>query len=264
MNKNNSRFSSKFKSNSLLQPSCNLIKKTRNLQPIIFSALCEILKLNIMKTILIFIFLASCQGNVNTNKNEGGSFMPSYKELLKTDSKNKDFIEFFDSTSNIYSNFKYGFSMKFPSNWTIDKGFAEHTIIRGLEEDSAITFPINVFEIKDSGNDDISIWKIFDSNRDLVEKQFKKEMEFALQSAIFDYANQKVYFDNHEAIQREFTYNVKHLDSYYQMKAKMYQVAKPPYVFTIGFHVPLFFFEENPIRYNSIFDGFYFNTQREN
>lgn len=128
-----------------------------------------------MKTILIVIcFLsASCQGGNLKSKNSKEDFMPSYKEQLSNNSGKKNFTEFYDSTSNIYSNYQYGFSMKFPSNWAVDKGFSEHTIIRGLEKDSAITFSINVIEIKDGANDKFSIWKYFDSNREFVETQFK-------------------------------------------------------------------------------------------
>ncbi len=146
----------------------------------------------------------------------------------------------------------------FPPNWTIDRGFSEHTVIRSVEQDSAITFSISVFDIVGSENDNFSIWKAFDTDRSVYDSQFKADAESSLQSALHQYNVGKITFDNHEALKREYIFDIKHIDFEYQMKAIMYQISKPPYLFTVGIQLPLLFFEENPERYFSILDGFYF------
>ena len=66
---------------------------------------------------------------------------PSLKEKVSKD-------EHLDNKTNIYSSFKYGFAVDFPDNWTIDRGVSKNTIIRCVQKDSAISFSINVIEVK--------------------------------------------------------------------------------------------------------------------
>lgn len=176
-----------------------------------------------------------------------------------------EFNEFFDSISNNYSNYKYGFSIKFPIKWSHDKGFSEYTIIRGFQKDSAITFSINVIEINgESNKNDFSIWQYYDNNRESVENQLKKQIEASLKSKIQNYNVNKIYIDNHETLKRDYIYTQKNQDNEYQMRSVMYQIAKPPYIFTLGLQIPLFFFEENPDRYNAIINDFHFIHSKSN
>lgn len=65
-------------------------------------------------------FLISC----NSKKEKdpmNDLFEPSYKEQKK----NIEFSEYFDSLSNIYSNYKYNIAIRSPKNWKRDEGVSE-------------------------------------------------------------------------------------------------------------------------------------------
>lgn len=207
--------------------------------------------------ITLLASLLSCAGQTE-NKDRQKYLKPSYKEIITASPDSTKFIEFFDSTANIYSNFKYGFSIKFPQDWQIDKGFSEHTVVRGYQEDNAATFSVNVIEVDVNRNSSFSLWSYFDENRSNVEAQYKTQIEKLLNSQISEYSAQKVYLDNHEAIQREFMYSVKNFDTEINMKGLMYQVTNVPFVYTIGLHVPLLFFNADSEGYRSLINGFYF------
>ena len=97
---------------------------------------------------LIFIsFLISCQSN-KTKKNKINDFEKSFKE-----EKGEGFTEYLDSTTNIYSNFKYHVAIDAPDNWKTDAGVSEHTIFRTYQPDSSLTFSINVIELKFGENE---------------------------------------------------------------------------------------------------------------
>lgn len=198
--------------------------------------------------------------HVSNGSNSGTEkmFNESYKERLSDDPEQEEFTEFFDEESNIYSNHLYDFSVIFPPNWTTDRGFSEHTVIRGIEKDSAITFSVNVFDVGGGKDDEFSIWKDFDSNRSRYDSQFKTGTESSLQSTLYNFSVAKITYDNHKAIKTEYVYDVKHIDFEYQMKAIMFQISKTPYIYTIGIQVPFMFYEENPERYFTILNGFYF------
>jgi len=95
-------------------------------------------------SIVVWLLFEQCQNTPNKEI----YFKPSFKELINSSSGDAGFEEFYNSSTRIYSNYRYGFAFKWPSGCTIDRGFSEHTIIRGVQEDSAISFSINVFEIK--------------------------------------------------------------------------------------------------------------------
>jgi hypothetical protein len=206
---------------------------------------------------MLFIVVA-CSGQ--TGNKSSSDFRPSYKEIISTNSDSVGFIDYYDSTSNLYSNFKYGFSIKFPMDWSIDKGVAEHTIIRGYQEDYAASFSVNVIEIDIENPKTFSMWKFYDENRTLFESQFRDGIENLIKSELYDYNVKKVYVQNNEALQRDFIYNLKHLDKEIQMKGTMYQITKLPFTFTVGLHVPLIFYEEEPDRFDTLINGFMFGV----
>jgi len=42
------------------------------------------------------------------------------------------------------------------------------------------------------------------------------------------------------------------------MKTLMFQIANPPFIFTIGIHLPLEIYDEDSSKYNYIFNKFHF------
>ena len=212
-----------------------------------------------MKALIVLftsmVFL-SCTSNINEKVSNNEGFMPSYKEL-STDTNNVNtFIEHFDSITNIYSNFRYGFSMNFPNNWDIDKGVSEHTIIRAYEKDSSISCAVNVIEIEMDKNSKQTMWSVLAKNEELIETQLKQMVEKSLKTKIDYYSLEKIYIKNYEALKREYTYTVKNLDYQFEMRTLMYQLINPPYTYTVVLNVPNIFYTENPHRYNTIVDGF--------
>lgn len=213
--------------------------------------------------VLIVIITVSCSGQMGNKKNSN-DFRPSYKEIITTNPDSVGFIDYYDSTSNLYSNFKYGFSIKFPRDWSIDKGVSEHTVIRGYQEDYAAAFSVNVIEVDVESTTSFSMWKYYDENKTIFESQFRSGIENLLKSEINDYRVKKVYIQNNEALQRDFAYNLKHLDTEIQMKGIMYQITKVPFTYTIGLHVPLIFYDEDPDRFDSLINGFMFGFIKPN
>lgn len=213
--------------------------------------------------IIIFFIVVSCTGQVD-NKKASSDFQPSYKEMITNNPDSVGFIEYYDSTSNLYSNFKYGFSIKFPKDWSIDKGNSEHTVIRGYQEDCAATFSVNVIEVDVVNITSFSMWKYYDENKTTFESQFRSGIENLLKSEIRDYRVKKVYIQNNEALHRDFIYDLKHLDTDIEMKGAMYQITKVPYTYTIGLHVPFIFYKEDPDRFDSLINGFLFGFIKPN
>lgn len=188
----------------------------------------------------------------------GVSFMPSLEKNATSELDSEAAIEFYDSISNIYSNKKFGFSIKFPYGWSNDRGVSEHTIIRGYQEKNGASFSVNVIEVDVEKDVPFSMWKFYDENSVSLEKQFRNGMEDLYKTQLLDYSIKKVYIHNNEAIQRDFVYNYCHLESETLMKVIMCQTTKPPFAFTIGIQLPLTSFKEDPVFYSTLISEFKF------
>lgn len=178
-------------------------------------------------------------------------FEPSFKES----SLHGNTVEHLDSNTLVYSNFKYGFAMDFPNNWSIDRGVSEHTIIRAGQMDSAISFSINVIELSDMQSD-IGIWTLWDNEAMGLEASYKNMLPKLVNSEIFNYKPRKVYVSNREAIEIRFNYLVREVDVEYEMQCLFYSIYMIPYTYTIGMHIPRVFYDENPNRYNYMINNF--------
>lgn len=150
--------------------------------------------------------------------------------------------------------------MNFPYPWKFNKGNSEHTIARWIQEDSAFTFSIGMNELSVKDKKD-NIWKAFENERN--DKTFLKGIEDQLQSAVFQYNAEKIWFANHPAIQRSFVYEVRQYDESYDMKAMMIQIGKENKIYTLGLHLPLFYNNSNPEQFERIMEGFYFVAQNQ-
>jgi hypothetical protein len=201
--------------------------------------------------IFLIAFTYLKQLNIETNKNTS-DFEPSYKESnLKGNS-----VEHLDSLTLIYSSFKYGFSMDFPNNWSIDRGVSEHTIIRGVQIDSSISFSVNVIELKDMKSKDLNIWDLWDNKSMGLEKNYRKMLPKMVNSDIWNFKPRKVYVSNKEAVEIKFNYIVREVDVEYEMQSLFYIIYRLPYTYTVGLHVPKVFYDENPERHNFLINNF--------
>ena len=187
------------------------------------------------------------------NQNNKNDFAPSFKEQ----NTSSDFVEHLDSTTLIYSNFKYGFSIDFPDNWDIDRGMAEHTIIRAAQKDSLFLFMVNVVETKDTKSD-ISTWLLWDNKSFNMKEKYISSMKKSLNMDINNISTRKIYVSNNEAIEIKFTYLVKEIDFQYEMQSVFYYILRNPYTYTIGIKAPKMFYDENPERFNHLITQFGF------
>jgi len=212
---------------------------------------------------LFLVLMVACRVQVG-DKEKTDNFKPSYKEIISSKPDTINFVEYFDSTTNIYSNFKYGFSIKLPFDWDIDRGLSEHTVIRAHHEKNAAAFFVNVIEPDINDSFSFSLWKYLDKNRDELEFQYKNSMRELLNTSIYNYSVKKVYIDNHESLHSAFCYTLRHLNTEIQMLGTMFQISNLPYLFTAGFHVPLIVYNVNPSEFDSLINGFHFNYRKPN
>lgn len=198
---------------------------------------------------IIILFTYFQEWNIK-NKTAKSGFEPSYKEL----NEEKDLVEHLDSTTLIYSNFKYGFSMNFPDEWNIDRGVSEHTIIRGVQNDSALSFVINVIELKDMKSENLNIWELWDNKN--MDLEYRKILPKLVKSDIYNYNSRKVYVSNTEAIEIKYNYIAKDVDVECEMQSHFYSIYQLPFTYTVGLHAPKIFYEKNPVRYDHLIKNF--------
>lgn len=180
-------------------------------------------------------------------------FSPSFKESKD----NAKFEEYLDSTTLIYSNYKYGFSIDYPDHWQLDAGLNEHTISRGYQKDSLILFLVNVIEIThDSKPSTMNAWKIWDD----PNLNFKNKMNHILaktaNSEIFNCSYKKTYVSNHPAILAKYNYWYKELDLELEMQSLHYTIINDYKTYTVGVKVPKIFYKENPEKYDYLITNF--------
>jgi len=202
---------------------------------------------------LIILLIIIIFKSFNTkNKSAKPEFKPSFKE---SNSKG-DFVDNLDSTTLIYSNYKYGFAMDFPDNWSIDKGVSEHTIIRGYRKDSAISLSINIIELNDVNLKELNIWDLWDNKSIGLEDNYHQMLSKIGSSKTYNYATRKVNISNREGIEISFNYTVKEVDVSYEMQSIFYSMYVSPYTYTFALHVPKIFYDIEPDRYKYMINDF--------
>lgn len=123
-----------------------------------------------IKLILLYGLLMLSIGCINKIEKDSKKDLlkPSYKEQKKAN----DYSEYFDTISNIYSNYKYNIAIRAPKNWKRDRGISEHTIFRTFQKDSGFSLSVNVIEPK--YNVVNSYWAEYKKNKIALEKKIKK------------------------------------------------------------------------------------------
>lgn len=218
------------------------------------------MKYNIL-TFLLLAILVSCNSKKSDSKNINSDFEKSFKEQ-----ENKKFNEHLDSITNIYSNFKYNVAYDGPNKWKFDTGVGEHTIYRTFEPDSAITFSINVIEVKKNTkkkNKDVTIWSMYLENKEQMDEPLTKLIEEQLNTKVEGFEAKKAYLKNNVALRRTLNYMIRNLDYEYSNTSVQYQVLIDNLTFTFSLDVPTMFYEQKPYHYEEMFNNVYFLKKGE-
>ncbi|MGY0393307.1 hypothetical protein ACW5R3_12215 [Bizionia sp. KMM 8389] len=215
--------------------------------------------------LLIIILLSIGKYRNSTSSKNTGFFEDSFKEQKDKNQIEID-TEYFDSTTNIYSNFKYKIAFDAPNNWSSDAGVSEHTIFRTFEPDSAITFSINVIELKlneKEKKNPVDAWQVYQANKEKMDYQYKVLIPKQLNTEINDFRAKKTYLKNNIAVRRSFNYMVRELDLEYSNTSIIYQTIVNGLTFTFSFDIPTMFYDEKPEFYEDIFRNIYFLANKD-
>jgi hypothetical protein len=206
---------------------------------------------NITLLLLFTITLASCQEN-KKKTDVTDDFEKSYKEQKDSDLL-PEHTEHFDSINNLYSNFKYKVAFDGPNHWASDAGVSEHTIFRTFQPDSAITFAINVIELKVSENEKApDIWEMYQTQKEKMDYPFKVLIPKQFNSKVEDFIASKTYLKNKTTLKRKFKYLVRELDLEYYNTSIVYQTLIDNLSYTFSLDVPTMFYDKNPNFYDSL------------
>jgi len=206
--------------------------------------------------IIISIFFIVKEQSIK-NKSSKDYFLPSSKEL----NEKGEFIEHLDSATLLYSNFKYNFSVDFPDNWLLDKGVSEHTIIRGSQKDSAISFAVNVITLNEPTFVEKNIWDLWDIKELSMEENNKEMLMKIFQTSLLKYSSRRIHISNKKAIETSFSYIVKDVDFEFEIQCFFYSIYQSPYTYTIGLQVPYDFYIETPDKYKYFINNFVLFTK---
>jgi hypothetical protein len=218
------------------------------------------MKISLSIIFFFCLFLLSCKETKNETNDLTGDFEDSYKEKIAKGilNPNDDFL--IDSVNNMYYNFRYKFSFKYPKNWKIDSGLTKNTIFNVTEIDSAISFKVIAIElIKDSESykmqDDIYNRKGEDLSR--LKEIFKKNVEELTKIEITNFKFEKSYIKNFKAYKSSWDYVIRDTEYEYDFKGIIYNYWKAPYSYTIALTLPSEFYVKNEIYYNNLFSNYY-------
>ena len=206
---------------------------------------------NITLLLLFTITLASCQEK-KKESDVTDHFEKSYKEQKDTDLL-PEHTEHFDSINNLYSNYKYKVSFDGPNHWASDAGVSEHTIFRTFQPDSAITFAINVIELKVAENEKApDIWEMYQVQKEKMDYPYKVLIPKQFNSKVEDFNASKTYLKNKTILKRKFKYLVRELDLEYYNTSIVYQTLIDNLSYTFSLDVPTMFYDENPSFYDNL------------
>lgn len=213
-----------------------------------------------MRKITIIFYFISTLAYCQQRKDKANS--PVFFEKSLKEQKDKgtipEYIEHFDSIKNVYSNFKYRIAFDAPDHWKSDGGVSEHTIFRIYEADSAITFSINVIEIKLTKEekkeaDKLNLWEFYQNNKEKMDYYYKVILPKKYKSEIKNFKVKKSYLKNQVAVKRSFNYMIHQIDYEYNNTSIFYQTYMDNLTYTIGLDVPTTFYDENPEYYENLF-----------
>ena len=203
-----------------------------------------------MKKLLLILLclplLFSCKGGDNVQK----GFKKSFKE--QNDKGLLDeYVEYYDTLRNNYSNFYYGVSFDGNDNWLSNTGETKHSIFRTYQIDSALSFSIVVIESEIPSNSDV--WEALTSQTETIKLQTHQQIKQMYNSNVNNYNSEKTYLKGNLALRTSFNYLIKDLNSEIDLTYISYQTIVNNFTFTFGLYVPTVFYEENTEYYERIF-----------
>lgn len=208
-----------------------------------------------MKRVIYFLFISFFFGcNYNKEVKDNKVFNKSYKKQISSEDIDKNEIEYFDDSTRIYSNFKYGISFKETRGWEIDYGVGQYDIYRSSQKDSAYTFSINVIEVNVDPDEDMDIHKFVDIvGIEAYNSQLTNTMSKIANTEVIGLSSQKIYLRNYPAMRVVFSRNVKEGNDEIIFTNIFYQLMRKNFTITCSFSAPQFFYEKNKQDLNDIF-----------
>ncbi|GGK15967.1 hypothetical protein GCM10007962_07830 [Yeosuana aromativorans] len=218
---------------------------------------------NIVLLLIFTIIFSSCQEN-KKKTDVTDDFEKSYKEQKDSESL-PDYTEHFDSTNNLYSNYKYKVAFDAPNHWSSDTGVSEHTIFRTFQQDSAISFAINVIELKMDENEKApDIWEMYQIQKVKMDYTYKVLIPKQFNSKVEDFRASKTYIKNKTTLKRQFKYLVRELDLEYYNTSIVYQTLIDNLSYTFSLDVPTMFYDQNPSFYDNLIRNVSFLYGKDN
>lgn len=198
----------------------------------------------------LFFILFSCNENKKQTKEEK-YLKESYKEQ-KSKGTTSEYSEDFDSSTNIYSNYKYLISIDAPDNWKVDYGTAKHSIFRGNDPELALTFSIIVVEpkIKTSQN----AWEFYLDNKAKQDAELKNVVQTQFNSKIQNYKVKRSYIRNIVSTNYTYDFLVRSSDLEYINHVISHQIYRDDFIYTLTAHMPKIVYDEQPEYFENIFN----------
>lgn len=188
----------------------------------------------------------------NYNNDEDGFINDSFKKQLSNGEIDKNEIVI-DSTNRIYSNYKYGIAFKENRGWGLDYGVGQYTILRAYQNDSAISFSINVIET--DLKKEINMHQVVELNGlETYKDQLIRQMS-EVYTDIFDSKVEKTFFKNIPATKITFKYKYRSDNETYIMNTTMYQFIRGKNIITCGINTLDLLFQKNPNQFDPVFDN---------
>ena len=209
----------------------------------------------ILISLPITLFLINCGGGQKDNNSKDDIFKKSIKKQISSGDINSSDIEYFDESTRLYSNFKYGISYKEIRGWEIDYGVGQYTIYRAVQRDSAYTFVIDVIEVNIDNKDNLDIHEVVDEyGIEAYESNLKNMMSTNANAEILSMTSNKIYFRNFAAMKTLFTQNVKEGFDEMIFTGALIQIQRENLMISCSLFAPQFLYQENEQSLNEIFE----------
>ena len=210
-----------------------------------------------MKKYIQILLITIAFGCANKEVQDEENFInKSYKKQLASGDIDKNVVDYYEESTRLYSNFKYGIAFKETRDWEVDYGAGQYTIYRAYQTDSAITFSINVMETD---------LKVDFTAHDLVDEigseNFKSQMISVMSKTFNDVVisqQEKTFFNNIPVIKTLLNHTVKHENETFKMTTVMYQFVRFNNVVTCSLTSPSIIMNENKESLEQVFDNIYF------
>lgn len=201
-----------------------------------------------MKYILFFLI------NINLVYSQFEYFEDSYKRQIQLGEIDKSKTEFYDVSSRIFSNYKYGFSYKVPLGWEFDNGIGILSVFRTYDKESGISLSINVMESIEKKVP--SIHKIFDElGETFYNNGIKKEIE-SVGKVLITSSYKKSFFKGFQSVDQ--TYVTSEVINNFEFEIINFGKTfwKNNIQFTIGVNLPKLLYESNRENYDNLIYDF--------